>query len=227
MLTIFLLLLVVLLTPSINTMLALFPLNLVVFPNENLNLHIFEPRYKELITNCLDERKTFGIPVFINNRVQEYGTEVKIIEVAKQYADGRMDIKTKGQRIFRLQTFANPMADKLYAGGEVEFIEIDNEADPLEKIWFTEVIAELYEILGLNLATPSKDSPYLSFEYAHKIGLSQQQEYELLSIQNEGERLRFLTEHLRQAIPVIREVERSKAIIRMNGHFKNLDPLKF
>ena len=58
--------------------LPLFPLNLIVFPHEDLNLHIFEPRYRQLINECLDEKKTFGIPAFVNNKLLGYGTEVEV-----------------------------------------------------------------------------------------------------------------------------------------------------
>lgn len=206
--------------------LSLFPLNLVVYPNEALNLHIFEPRYRQLVNDCLEQNTTFGIPAFLNGHLQEYGTEVKIVEVSNRYEDGRMDIKTKGMRIFRLKTFFNPIADKLYAGGEVEFIELDNHVDALERIWFIAALQDLYTELNINVPI-KENTPLLSYEYAHKAGLSQQQEYELLTMEEENERLHFLTEHIRKTIPTIREIERTKAIIRMNGHFKNLDPLKF
>ncbi len=204
---------------------SLFPLNLIVFPNESLNLHIFEPRYRQLVGDCIKQRTTFGIPVYMNGNIQEYGTEVKIVELSNQYEDGRMDVKTKGLRLFRLKKFVNPLPDKLHAGGEVEWITLDNEVDKLEKIWFIEALTELYEILKVTVQIKNTVE-LLSYEYGHKAGLSQKQEYELLTIESEGERLNFLTEHIRKSIPVVREMERTKSIIRMNGHFKNLDVLK-
>ena len=204
---------------------SLFPLNLIVFPNESLNLHIFEPRYRQLVGDCIKQRTTFGIPVYMNGNIQEYGTEVKIVELSNQYEDGRMDVKTKGLRLFRLKTFVNPLPDKLHAGGEVEWITLDNEVDKLEKIWFIEALTELYEILNVTVQIKNT-AELLSYEYGHKAGLSQKQEYELLTIEEEGARLNFLTEHIRKSIPVVREMERTKSIIRMNGHFKNLDVLK-
>ena len=205
--------------------LPLFPLNLVVYPNESLNLHVFEPRYRQLLTDAIQQNTTFGIPVYMNGSIQEYGTEVKVLEVTNQYADGRMDVKTKGMRIFRLKTFINPMPEKLHAGGEVEWIKLDNTLDALEKIWFIEALQELYEVLNVQV-TIKEQVEFLSYEYAHKAGLSQRQEYELLTIESEGDRLRYLTEHLQKSIPTIRQMEKTKAVIRMNGHFKNLDPLK-
>ena len=114
-------------------MLPLFPLNLVVFPNEELNLHIFEPRYKQLINDCLREKTTFGIPSHVVNKI-EFGTEVEITEVAKTYEDGRMDIKTKGLRTFKVINFQNPWQNKDYAGGTVELLETVKDEDPQLKI---------------------------------------------------------------------------------------------
>ena len=64
--------------------LPLFPLNLIAFPMEDLNLHIFEPRYRELINECLDDGKTFGIPTFLDGKLPGFGTEVKITKLSKK-----------------------------------------------------------------------------------------------------------------------------------------------
>ncbi len=95
--------------------LPIFPLNIVAFPGEHVNLHIFEPRYKDLVNDCLEEGLTFGIASHVLNKI-ELGTEVKITEVTKKYPDGRMDIKTLGLRAFSVLDFHNPWKEKLYAG---------------------------------------------------------------------------------------------------------------
>jgi hypothetical protein len=102
--------------------LPLFPLNLVAFPGEKLNLHIFEPRYKELINECLEENKHFGIPAYIYNKLEGFGTEMKITKLVKRYEDGRMDISTEGVNVFELMDYENPLKDKLYAGGNVRIL---------------------------------------------------------------------------------------------------------
>ncbi len=206
--------------------LPLFPLNLVVFPQEELNLHIFEPRYKQLVNDCINQKSTFGIPVFLENKIQEIGVEVQITALVNRYPDGRMDIKTRGERIFRLKSFFNPMLGKMHAGGEVEFLESEEDSDMLQRLLFIEAVSQLYEILNVKAELKS-DVPFLSYQYAHKVGLSLKQEYELLTLLAESERIEYLTEHLRKSIPIVREMERTKQVIRMNGHFKNLDPLKF
>ena len=78
----------------------IFPLGIVVYPGEALNLHIFEPRYKQLITECFAEKKPFGIPSIIESRLQDFGTMVSVDEISKVHDDGEMDIKTHGQKFF-------------------------------------------------------------------------------------------------------------------------------
>ncbi len=78
-----------------------FPLGIVVFPDEELNLHIFEPRYKQLVNDCYKAKKPFGIPTVINGQVKEYGTLVEIIEISSVYENGEMDIKTKATLNFK------------------------------------------------------------------------------------------------------------------------------
>jgi hypothetical protein len=206
--------------------LPLFPLNLIAFPMEDLNLHIFEPRYRELVNECLDNGTTFGIPTFLDGRLPGFGTEVKILSLSKRYEDGRMDIHTQGIRAFRILDFQNPLEMKLYAGGVVELLP-EPPISPSVMIGLTERVKTLYNLLGeTNSFDINKPQPY-SFQIAHKIGLSLEQEYNLRKIPTEAERQGFLIQHLERVIPVLQEVERTKDRIKLNGHFKNLDPLKF
>ena len=80
----------------------IFPLALVVFPGENLNLHIFEPKYKQLINEGHQAKKPFGIPIVIDNKLNELGGLVEITEISKTYDTGEMDIKTKGLGIIKI-----------------------------------------------------------------------------------------------------------------------------
>jgi len=206
--------------------LPLFPLNLIAFPMEDLNLHIFEPRYRQLINECLDNGSTFGIPTFLEGRMPGFGTEVKILSLSKRYEDGRMDIHTQGIRVFRILDFQNPVPMKLYAGGVVELLP-EPPVSPSVMIGLTERVKTLYNLLGeTNTFDINKPQPY-SFQIAHKIGLSLEEEYNLLKMPTEAERQGFLIQHLERLIPILQEVERTKECIKLNGHFKNLDPLKF
>lgn len=198
----------------------------MVFPHEDLNLHIFEPRYRQLIDECLDEKKTFGIPSFVNSKLLGYGTEVKVKLLSKRYGDGRMDIKTKGIRIFRIVDFQNPANGKLYAGGEVIFIENEDLNDFINP-YLLSLVEKLYQILKVKVDFEKPEYMPFSHRIVHKIGISMQEEYEILITSNEKLRQEILIDHLERIIPVVTEVERTKERIAMNGHFKELDPLNF
>lgn len=96
---------------------------MVVFPGEKTQLHIFEPRYRQLVADARTHNFTFGIPLVKNNRMWEYGTEVKINHVIRHYDTGECDIEIEGVRVFHVQTLQNPLPDKLYAGGRVGFLQ--------------------------------------------------------------------------------------------------------
>lgn len=198
----------------------------MVFPHEDLNLHIFEPRYRQLIDECLDEKKTFGIPSFVNSKLLGYGTEVKVKLLSKRYGDGRMDIKTKGIRIFRIVDFQNPANGKLYAGGEVIFIENEDLNDVINP-YLLSLVEKLYQLLKVKVDFEKPEYMPFSHRIVHKIGISMQEEYEILITSNEKLRQEILIDHLERIIPVVTEVERTKERIAMNGHFKELDPLNF
>jgi Lon protease-like protein len=206
--------------------LPLFPLNLVVYPGEVLNLHIFEPRYRQLIGECLTERTTFGIPTHMEGSLPGYGCEMEVSELVKRYEDGRMDIRTCGLRVFNLLDFENPAPGKLYAQGDVDLHETPEVHPPVEPM-LIEYVIRLYKLLSAPLkADPDKAQPY-SYQIAHGVGLPVEGEYKVLTMETEKERQDFLLEHLAQTLPVLEDIERTRARIRMNGHFQEMGPLKF
>ncbi|MBQ4819052.1 LON peptidase substrate-binding domain-containing protein [Aquimarina sp. MMG016] len=206
-------------------MLPLFPLQLVVYPGERLPLHIFEERYQQLIRDCEEEKISFGVPTYIDKKL-EYGTEVVLQKVAKRYTNGESDVVCMGRRIFRVTDFFPQMPGKLYAGGEVEFLEdTDNGVEELQEELLRN-IAVLYVELTID-NPPIFDIPFVSYQVAHKVGLALHQEYHLLKLRSELERLNYLIGHLKITIPVVKEMNRAKEVIKMNGHFKNFDPLDF
>jgi Lon protease-like protein len=204
--------------------LPLFPLNLVVYPMEALNLHIFEPRYRTLINECLDNETTFGIPAFINGKLPGFGTEVRITALSKKYDDGRMDIRTEGLRVFRILDFQNPMTFKPYSGGHLEMLP-EPEIRPSVMVGLLERVKTLYRYIDeKNEFDLDKPQAY-SYQIAHKVGLTLEEEYQLLKMPTEAERQGYLIQNLERTISTLQEIERTKERISMNGHFKNLDPL--
>ncbi|MEX0314398.1 MAG: LON peptidase substrate-binding domain-containing protein [Allomuricauda sp.] len=205
--------------------LPLFPLQTVFFPGETVPLHIFEERYKQLIRDCREEAITFGIPVFINNTIS-YGTEVQLVEVVTTYENGEMDVVCVARQVFRILSFENQLEGKLYAGGDVEFLDTENNSDKDLKIEVLQKVEGLYELMDVPF-TKIPEKQFNSYTLAHKMGLSFEQEYQLLQISNEVDRLLFIKKHLETTTTVLSQINRTKEIIEMNGHFKNFDPLDF
>jgi len=207
--------------------LPLFPLNIVVFPGEKLNLHIFEPRYKQLITECLNLQATFGMPSFLNNQVTTIGTELKILGLEKTYPNGEMDIKTQGLGLIRILDFYKQAPNKFYPAGSVEDISLQNLEDKVIKHQITDYLRQMYSILGIEKLYINLSPDYKIFDIAHHLGLTTEQEYELLQCENELDRQNLVLAHLRKMMPVLLETERLKDRVRMNGHFKNIIPPNF
>lgn len=208
-------------------LLPIFPLKLVVYPNEKTNLHIFEERYKQLINDCKADEVTFGIPVFMNGKVHAYGCELKIEEIRKRYDDGRLDVTCRGQRIFKCLEIKNPIDGKLYAGAEVAWANQNMQQNILTNITIIEKLDQLYDLLKIDRKIPEDPMEVWSFDIAHHIGFSINQEYQLMTIESEEERMQMIENHLTSLIPTIQEMERLKERVRMNGHFKNILPPKF
>ena len=206
--------------------LPLFPLQIVVFPNENLNLHIFEPRYKELINECEKEGTTFGIPAFLKQKVMEFGTELEVIKVEKRYGKGEMDIKTKGIGLFKIVEYQKEVPGKLYSGAQIERLPLDLEGESEMYESIHDLMSQLYKILNIKKDLPDLEKGFNTYDIAHHIGLNVDQEYELLCIPKEFERQEFVKAHLMKLIPVVAEMERLRERVQMNGHFKNIIPPK-
>ncbi|MBM1106413.1 LON peptidase substrate-binding domain-containing protein [Aurantibacter crassamenti] len=205
--------------------LPLFPLQSVFFPGETVPLHIFEDRYKQLIQDCRNEAITFGIPVYIHDSVA-YGTEVQLVEVVTAYENGEMDVKCVARQVFKIESFERQMSGKLYAGGNVRFLDTINDGTDLSKKRVLEKIEELYGLMDVPF-TPIPLEKFNSYILAHKMGLSFEQEFQLLQLAKESERLSFIKGHLMATISVLNAVGRTKKAIELNGHFKNFDPLDF
>lgn len=200
----------------------IFPLGIVVYPGESLNLHIFEPRYKQLITECFQQQKLFGIPSVIDNRMQDFGTLISITEVTKVYENGEMDIKTRGERVFRVLEVIKEIPDKLYSGAIVTYPENYDKGNPEVMRRVVNGIKELHRLLNVEKKFTKEDTALQAYDVAHHIGLSLQEEYELLNLLDERQRQEYLKRHLAKVIPMIAEMEQLKEKIKLNGHFKNL-----
>lgn len=205
----------------------IFPLGIVVYPGENLNLHIFEPRYKQLVKECSDNKKAFGIPAVIDNRLQERGTLVTVSEISKMYDNGEMDIKTRGERVFRTLEVIKEVPDKLYSGAIVNYPDNSEQGDIDLMRKVMNGIRELHKLLNVSKDFKKPDEELKTYEVAHHVGLTLQEEYELLGLMEERQRQEYLKRHLTKVLPLVAEMEGLKEKIKQNGHFKNLSGFQF
>lgn len=205
--------------------LPLFPLQVVLLPDAELPLHIFEDRYKEMITEVLRDKIEFGVVLANERGIVSTGCTATVERVLREYPDGRLDILTLGRRRFEIERVNE---ERAFLRGEVDYFDddvvsdIDNDnAAPPEDESRARAIAGYNELRALTADPPlptfeAKD-PHLSFRLARPIqdlGLRQS----LLTARSEAERLRQLAEFLPAFLIRQRRVERVKQVAPRNGH---------
>ena len=206
---------------------AIFPLQIVVYPGEALNLHIFEPRYKQLINDCFAAKKPFGIPAIINDKISEVGTLVEVIEITKLYENGEMDVKTSGTDIFKILEIVKEVPDKAYGGAIVNYPKIGYISNKVLMEKVIEITLKLHQVLQVQKEFKRPFDELNSYDIAHHTGLALQEEYNLLNLFEEMQRQEYLKQHLLKVLPIITEMEVLKNRVQLNGHFKNLSSFDF
>ena len=167
----------------------LFPLSLVTFPTKIVPLHIFEERYKVLISECLNNKSEFGIVYQNNNTLAEYGCSMNVLEVVKKYSDGRMDIITKGKNIFKLNS---QLLDGELLIGEVKFSESKNDINSDKFEILKDKYLKILLMLGITSNLDSHLKKIVSFELLEGISLPSEFELMLISTNSESDRLKIL-----------------------------------
>ena len=191
--------------------LALFPLQLVLFPGEEVPLHIFEPRYKQLIAECRDEGITFGIPTLAGGNVSTIGTEVELVRILETYDTGEMDIVVRGIRVFEIDDLQVDVPDKLYSAATVTFIENEADVDPETGRELLKLYVEFVRLTHLDAPIPEEVPEKASFALGSHVGLSLKQRLSMLRMPKESDRQKFLLHYLERAIHAI-EQRRSRGI---------------
>jgi Lon protease-like protein len=207
--------------------LPVFPLSLVAYPGEKLNLHIFEPRYKALVQDVMASDGLFGLPPFLDEQVYDHGTVMRIAAVEKTYEDGKLDIRTEGIGVYRTLDFLREVPDKPYAAAIVDDLEDRQDQQTKESSALFGYWRQFQDLLHLDKPRYELPSEMRAFAIAHLVGLSMKQECELLRYESESDRQKYLVSHLKEVIPVIRQTERVRERARLNGHFRHEIPPAF
>jgi Lon protease-like protein len=181
---------------------GLFPLQLVLLPTERVPLHIFEPRYKELIGECLEEGLEFGLVLEDEEGRRDVGTRAAVVEVLQVFDDGRMNVVVEGRERFRLVELTE---GRPFLTGEV--VALDDEDDPPAPDDVEQAIAlfrRLSEAAEADVEEPEGwSAATLSFELAARIDFGVELRQELLELRSERTRLARLAELMERAIEAI------------------------
>lgn len=202
---------------------GIFFLNAVLFPETALPLHIFEPRYKNLINDSFNTDTEFGITFSKSDKIHKYGCSAKVTKILTKYPDGKLDIVIKGIKRYYLLDYK--LGNNLYFIGDVQFIDSQMDYPDvnllIECVDIYNKIAEKVKsikIEKININSLFTLSP--SFTLAQKSGLTLDQKYQLLELDNENERLSFLIKHLSYIEPLMDTEAYSDLIIKNDGYLK-------
>lgn len=199
----------------------LFPLNVVLLPGADLALHIFEPRYRQMVGQCLHEKSEFGMLLALPKGVVHVGCTAEIIEVVKRYNDGRMDILTVGRAPFRVVKLfnENPLLE-----GEVDYLE-DSETPSNPRV--RRELVELYEachtlIFGDYPKNLENGAPeHLSCIVAGTLPIDLLWKQQILELRSEADREERLVTYLREWAPHLQKTEVMRQRAGGNGQGLN------
>ena len=199
------------------SLLPLFPLDLVLFPGASLPLHIFEPRYREMISECLEHKKPFGVVRAKEEGVAEIGCTAEIITVAKKYPDGRMDIVTEGRERFEVMQVDQ---ERSFLQAEVLYLRDEpGEASAEDIAQAVKLQSEIAQLAGSDAAARAKseNSP-LSFHLVGPLPLDADFKQTVLGMRSEGERIQAVISYFETILPNLRRAVLARQKAGGNGH---------
>ena len=197
----------------------LFPLGLVALPSELIPLHIFEERYKTMMTRCLEEESEFGIVWLADDGLRTVGCACEIAEVLERLPDGRINLIARGTRPFRIDARQEELP---YPAGAVEFLDDQDEEPDAELAHGAhEAYAELVKQATDRTPDPGEIAGMSAYQMAATVEFGLDAKQGLLDLRSESARLKLVTRLFRAAIKRLDFVERAQARARSNGkvHF--------
>ena len=194
----------------------LFPLNVVLLPGAILPLHIFEPRYRQMVRRCVEEKCEFGVLLALPKGIVRVGCSAEVTEVMKRYNDGRMDILTVGRSPFRIVDLVNGdgYANDELLEGDVDFLDDrEHRTDARTK----NDLMQLYEVCHTLVFDDyprnieAEATEYLSFAVAATLPVDLMWKQQLLELRSEADRQERLVGYLREWAPHLQKQEKSRA----------------
>jgi Lon protease-like protein len=190
------------------SLVPIFPLELVLFPGVPLPLHIFEPRYKEMIAECLELKQPFGVVRASSEGVADIGCTAEILQVTKKYDDGRMDILTRGVDRFEV---IEVHEDRSFLQAEITLIQ-DEPSRPARAMveQAVRLHAEIAKLAGTDLTGPEEGASNLSFLLAGSLPLDLDFKQKLLVTLSEAKRLEAVVGYLEAVLPGLRRAAKAR-----------------
>ena len=191
----------------------MFPLNMVLLPVETKTLHIFEERYKQLVSDCLDNEAHFGIPFLHQKSMGDYGIEVKISNVIKSYDNGEMDIAIEAVKVFKIIEFSKVLTPKLYGAGVIQYEEeiMDNPSHMLQELTKEYMWVSQENIIPIDAFDNSN-----VYGIARLLDLSALEKYELIKAKSILDKEEYLKPKIKLFIHLIRTENELKSKFVLN-----------
>ena len=200
----------------LGPLLPLFPLELVLLPGTPLPLHIFEPRYKEMIGECLENKTLFGVVRAQETDLADIGCTAEIVAVTKTYDDGRMDIVTQGRERFELLEINQ---DRSFLRGEILLVTDDpDKAPPAEIQRALELHKQILTLANAEQDLPPDDETPLSYHLAGSLPLDLDFKQKLLATRSESERIQTVIGYFETILPNLRRAIQIRKKAGGNGH---------
>ena len=197
-------------------LIPLFPLELVLFPGVPLPLHIFEPRYKEMIGEALRDRTEFGIVRVVKDGIAAAGCTAGILDVVKRHDDGRMDILTEGRRRFEVIALDK---ERSFLRGEVEFYDDEpSEASSTAAQRAIRLYLDLLALADVEAENPPEPGPNLSFLITSGLPLELDFKQQLLESRSEAKRIGLIVEYYEALVPRLERALKARKKSGGNGH---------
>lgn len=195
---------------------GLFPLGIVLLPTEQVPLHIFEPRYRELIAECVAGEQPFGLVYADDAGLRRTGTLASVVEVVERFEDGRLNIVVEGRDRFRLLELTD---GRSFHTGTIEPLpDRDDPPDPADVTRGLGLFAQLVELTGAEVDLPGEDVDQPSFSLAARFELAAELKLELLEETSERLRLKRLCEILETVTAAVERQRETSALASRNGH---------
>jgi Lon protease-like protein len=196
---------------------GLFPLGMVLLPTERVPLHIFEPRYRELIAECLDDGREFGLLLSDERGLRNVGTRAAVTDVLERFDDGRLNVLVEGRERFRLLALTS---GRTFQTAEIEPLEDEpGETPGDEKDRALAQLQRVAELAGAEVGDvdPSETT---AFGLAARVEFEPELKQRLLELRSEPARLKTLTDLLERAAHALEAQNETNRIAQTNGHLR-------